>query len=198
MYACQVGKTQAPSVGGVTASWTRADRIWVGSLFGVALALRLIHLLTIRDSPFFIHLMLDPLMYDEWGRRIAAGAWIGESAFFQDPLYAYFLGVLYALVGQRFLVVVVVQGLLGALVSPLLYLAARRWFGRAPAAAAGLLAAFYLPAIYYDALILKTWMTLFLVALAMWLLSRALSPLPRTGPGRGVGCGSVSCWAWPA
>jgi 4-amino-4-deoxy-L-arabinose transferase-like glycosyltransferase len=138
----------------------------------------LVHLLTIRDSPFFNHLMLDPLMYDDWGRRIAGGAWVGEAAFFQDPLYAYFLGVLYAIGGHHHVLVVAVQSLLGALVAPLVYLASRRWFDDPAALFAGLVAVVYPPSVYYGGLILKTWLTLFLVALVLWQLSRALARPP--------------------
>jgi 4-amino-4-deoxy-L-arabinose transferase-like glycosyltransferase len=146
--------------------------IWPLVLGLSALALRLAHLLTVRDSPFFSYLMLDNLMYDEWGMRIAAGDWLGRGAFFQDPLYAYLLGVEYSLFGHHYLPVLAVQCLLGALVPPLLYLAARRWFGRTAAFIAGAIAALYLPSIYYEGMILKSWMALFLVAVLVWLLSR--------------------------
>ena len=56
-------------------------------MFIVALAPRLIHLLTIRDSPFFSILYIDPGWYDEWGQRIASGQLIGDGPFFLDPLY---------------------------------------------------------------------------------------------------------------
>ncbi len=147
--------------------------IWPLVLGLAALALRLVHLLTVRDSPFFSYLMLDNLMYDEWGMRIAAGEWLGRGPFFQDPLYAYLLGVEYSLFGHHYLPVVAVQCLLGALVPPLLYLSARRWFGRTAAVIAGAIATLYLPSVYYEGMILKTSIALFLVAVLLWLLSRA-------------------------
>jgi len=142
-------------------------------LFAVALALRLVHVATLRHSPFFDTLLLDCKMYDAWGRRIAAGQWLGGEPFFQDPLYAYFLGALYSALGQRMLAVLLVQALLGALVAPLLFLAARRWLSSSTATIAGAVAAVYLPSIYYDGLILKTGLALFLVATLLWQLSRA-------------------------
>jgi 4-amino-4-deoxy-L-arabinose transferase-like glycosyltransferase len=147
--------------------------MWPVVLGLAALALRLAHLLTVRDSPFFSYLMLDNLMYDEWGMRIAAGDWLGQGAFFQDPLYAYFLGVEYLLFGHRYLPAVAVQCLLGAVVPPLLYAATRRWFGGLAAAIAGVIAVIYLPSIYYEGMILKSWMAVFLVSVVLWLLSRA-------------------------
>lgn len=56
----------------------------------------------------------------------------------------------------------------------MIFRAARPWFSRAAAGAAGVIAAIYLPSIYYGGLILKTWMTVFLVTLLLWLISRAL------------------------
>jgi len=154
---------------------TRRDRTICLALFVCAAAIRLIHVATVLDSPFFTHLALDPLAYDEWGVRIAAGNWLGDRIFYQDPLYPYFLGVLYALIGHSYTAVVLVQALLGALVPPLVYAAAARWLGRAPALTAAILAALYAPAIYYEALILKSWMEAFFLALALWMLARAIA-----------------------
>ena len=70
-------------------------------LFCVALALRLSHLATVRESPFFTRLWLDLAFFDEWAQRIAAGDWLGSTLFYQDPLYPYFLGTLYAILGHE-------------------------------------------------------------------------------------------------
>ncbi len=150
------------------------DRTICLALFACAAALRLIHVATVLDSPFFTHLALDPLAYDEWGMRIAAGSWLGDRIFYQDPLYPYFLGVLYTLLGHAYTKVVVVQALLGSLVPPLVYAAARTSIGRGRALTAAVLALLYAPAIYYEALILKSWMEAFFLAVALWLLSRAI------------------------
>src|SRR5689334_12163734 len=66
----------------------------------VALALRVGHLLALQSTLWFEQLDLDPLYFDEWGQRIAAGDWIGNRMFFVDPLYPYFLGGLYAVFGH--------------------------------------------------------------------------------------------------
>jgi 4-amino-4-deoxy-L-arabinose transferase-like glycosyltransferase len=148
-----------------------------------ALIIRLVHQATVQDSPLFTYLVLDNLMYDEWGRSIASGEGLGERIFFQDPLYAYFLGVLYALFGHRYVVVIAIQCLLGALVPGLIFFAARRWFGQLAAIVAAAIAAFYLPAVYYEGMILKSWLALLLVSLFLWLLSRVDDDPPR--------------WLWP-
>lgn len=144
-------------------------------LFALAAALRLLHLWTIRDAPFFTHLFIDPGWYDEWGLRIAQGEWLADQPFFLDPLYPYFIGVVYAVFGHSYTVLGVVQALLGAAVAPLVYLAGREHFPRPVPALAGAIAVGYLPAIYFGAIVMKPGLSLVLVSLGLWLLSRAWS-----------------------
>ena len=58
---------------------------------------------------------IDEASYDEWASEIAAGEWMGEEVFFQEPLYPYFLGTLYAVFGRDLLVVRLIQAALGVL-----------------------------------------------------------------------------------
>lgn len=176
-----------------TKSSRRTDGRWTLALFLLALLPRVVHLLTFRDSPFFSILVLDPLMYDEWGWALARGEGPVGRVFFQDPLYAYFLAAVYSVFGHRYLPVAAIQLLLGALVAPLSYMAARPWFGRPAACVAGVVSALYVPAIYYDGLVLKTSLGLFLVAALLASLSLAVrrrSPLlwGVAGVVLGLGC----------
>ncbi|HXV78102.1 MAG TPA: glycosyltransferase family 39 protein, partial [Candidatus Polarisedimenticolaceae bacterium] len=150
---------------------SRRVAVW---LFAVGLALRLVHLLTVRDSALFNLLYIDPKLYDEWGLAIAGGRLLGEAPFFLDPLYPYVIGAIYAVTGRSLVAVAVVQVVLGACVAPLTYDAARRWFDPAVAGLAGAVAVVYPPSIYYSVVLLKPGIAIFLVALALWLLARAL------------------------
>jgi 4-amino-4-deoxy-L-arabinose transferase-like glycosyltransferase len=170
----QPGRQVDPATVQADAPPVRASTGWCLALFALSAALRGIHLATVTGSKYFTHLGLDPLFFDEWGRRIAGGEWLGGGVFYQDPLYPYFLGTLYSLFGSSHVAAVAVQLLLGSLVAPMVFAAAARWFGKREAAVAGLLAATYLPSIYYEAIVLKTWMDVFLAAAALLALSRAL------------------------
>jgi Flp pilus assembly protein TadD len=140
-----------------------------------AFALRAAHLCTVRDSPLVRYLFLDPLHYDSWGRRIAGGEWLGDSVFFQDPAYAYLLGMVYRAFGPSPMIVASIQSAVGSLLGPVLFLSARRWLG-APAAWAGAaIASIYPASIYYDGLIEKTSMATFLIAATFWALSGAVA-----------------------
>jgi hypothetical protein len=46
-------------------------------VFGIALAVRLVHLWQMRDAPVFSVLMGDARGYNEWAQTIAGGQWLG-------------------------------------------------------------------------------------------------------------------------
>src|SRR5512145_749304 len=143
-------------------------------VFGVALGVRLIHLWQMREAPVFSVLMGDSRSYDEWARRIAAGEWLGTDVFYQAPLYPYFLGAIYAMLGRDLAIVRVCQAMVGALSCATLSLAAERVFSRRAGLIAGLGLALYAPAIFFDALIQKTVLDVFFLCLALWILGRLI------------------------
>jgi tetratricopeptide (TPR) repeat protein len=156
------------------------------AIFLAALTVRLVHLFQIRRAPFFALLMGDARSYHTWAQQIAAGDWIGRDVFYQAPLYPYFLGLVYTLSGETSpMMVRVWQAVIGSLACVLLGFAAWRLFSRQAGRAAGLMLAFYAPAIFFDGLIQKSVLDAFLVCLTLALLSRLL-----TQPGRPV------AWLW--
>jgi hypothetical protein len=86
---------------------------WLALVLTLAAGLRLAHVLALRDTPWFDHLVVDPGYYDQWAQRLAAGDWLGERAFYMDPLYPYALAGLYRLFGRDLLLVRLVQVVLG-------------------------------------------------------------------------------------
>ena len=112
----------------------------------------------LADPPGAVFLSADGRRrgYDEWARRIAEGEWLGTDVFYQAPLYPYFLGAIYALLGRDLFVVRVCQAIVGALSCATLSMAAERLFSRRAGLIAGLGLALYAPAIFFDALIQKT------------------------------------------
>jgi tetratricopeptide (TPR) repeat protein len=141
-------------------------------IFGVALAVRLVHVWQMRRSPFFSLLMGDSRGYDEWAQRIAGGEWLGHEVFYQAPLYPYLLGVIYAVAGRHLLLVRIIQAMIGSASCALLALAAARWFSKRAGVAAGVMLALYAPAIFFDGLLQKSVLDVFFVCLALWLISR--------------------------
>jgi tetratricopeptide (TPR) repeat protein len=152
------------------ATYSRLPVICVG-VFGLALLLRLAYLHTIRDIGFFEQPLSDGLIYDQRAQEIAAGDLRGSADFVHAPLYAYVLGGVYCTVGRDLWAARVFQAILGAGGCVLLLLAGRRFFSTRVGVAAAFLLAVYPPALFFDGLIQKTSLALFLSTLLLWLLA---------------------------
>ena len=143
-------------------------------IFGCAFLLRLSYLFQIDSIPLFSHLAGDGRTYDEWGQRIAAGDWLGKGVFYQAPLYPYFLGILQAILWHNLWLIRLLQITLGAISCAWVFLVGRKLFSREAGIASGLILACYAPAIFFDALIEKTILDLFLLSVLLLLLSRTI------------------------
>jgi len=124
---------------------------------------------------------IDEASYDSWAREIAAGDVVGKEIFFQEPLYPYALGGVYAAAGddpaRQRSVARYAQAVLGALTCVLVALLAAKLFGESAGLLAGLALALYAPAIWFCALLLKP--NLFLPLLAAFLLRLVDAQRPR-------------------
>ena len=136
-------------------------------IFAVALIVRLLHVWQMRGTLFFSVLMGDSRGYDVWARQLAAGDWIGSDVFYQAPLYPYFLGIVYAIVGRDLLAVRLIQAVLGGVSSVALGYAAARLVAPAAGLVAGLMLALYPPAIFFDGLLQKSVLDVLLVCLSL-------------------------------
>lgn len=145
--------------------------MWI--LFALALAVRAAYFWSVWDAPAVRYAMGDAEAYQERALAILAGQWFEDDAFYQDPLYPYFLALSYAIFGAGFGFHLCVQALLSSLTAVLIYWIGLRVFGAWSGALAGVFAALYGPLLYYDALLLKVSLSLFLVTVAFVLLLRA-------------------------
>jgi len=143
---------------------------------GLALALRLVHLVEVADTPFFRHLHTDPSMYNRWAVKITEGDWLGRSkpVFYLGPLYPYFLAVIYSVVGASKMAACLVQIILSALSAGLVYHLGRQLSGTVSGLIAGLLAAFCGMLIFFSSLILGATLIIFLDLLMLVLLVSGL------------------------
>ncbi len=162
----------SPPVPEHAAPWNRRDAVL---LFGIALLLRLAHVVLSRGDPVFDVPMLDAEYLVAWGRSIASGDLLGSperTAYFRTPLYPFFLGAIFRLPGDDLLTARLVQAGLGAVVPVLAAAVAARRFGRTAAWSAGLLAASAWPLLHYGRELLLTSLAVFLVALLLFAWDR--------------------------
>ena len=149
-------------------------RKWPGPLILIgflALLIRLIYLLELRGAPLLSVVIGDARQYDLWAAKIASGHWIGSEVFYQTPLYPYLLAVIFKVGGHSLFAVRVVQAILGATSCVFLGLAGRRFFSQRVGLIAAALLAIYPPAIFFDGLIQKASVDLFLTTLLLSLLA---------------------------
>jgi 4-amino-4-deoxy-L-arabinose transferase-like glycosyltransferase len=123
---------------------------WLPAIvFGVALVVRVLYLLSIRDAYFFDHLQTEPQHYDAWAGDILRGAAGVSLPFDEAPAFPYGLAAIYAIAGHSIMAACVVQALLGAGAAAAIAIVARRIAGDRAAAIAGGIAALYGPFIYF-------------------------------------------------
>src|SRR5262245_19571153 len=138
--------------------WTpwRDDRTAVVLLVAVALAVRGTLLVAIAGTPYFEIGNSDSTAYQRWAARLAAGGWLPTGTFYQSPFYAYFLAVLYRLVGIGPWAPRVVQVAVGSLNPALVYAIGARLFSRRVGWLAGLGLALYGPIVLEEITFSKT------------------------------------------
>jgi len=155
---------------------TSQDRLkWMMVIFAAAFSIRLLYLIQIQSIPLFYLLPGDGRTYDEWAQRIAAGDWLGSGVFYQAPLYPYFLGVMQFTFGHDLWAIRIIQALLGSVSCVLIFLAGEKLFSRTAAIAAGLMLGFYAPAVFFDGVIDKSVLDVFLLSMLVWVLLGAAS-----------------------
>jgi tetratricopeptide (TPR) repeat protein len=148
---------------------------WVGvaGVAAAALAIRLVHVWQTRATSLVQPEELDPGFYYGWAKSIAAGDLIGKAPFVQSPLYAYLLGFFMAVCGTAVTPILIAQTLCGAATVALTCLAGRLYFDARRGLLAGLLLAFYGPFVFYEGMVMKTFLSPFLAILLALVLGMA-------------------------
>lgn len=139
-------------------------------LFAIALIPRLLHLLMIADNPFFHFPIIDSQINDNWAGNIASGNWLGRGPFWQAPLYPYFLGIIYTILGHDLFLARIIQIILGSVNCLLLYRIARTAFNSKVALVSFLIAAFYGPFLFFENELLNPVLMIFFNLLAVLIL----------------------------
>ncbi len=156
----------AKSLGGRRLALTAAAVILL------AFALRFVFFYQMARSPIAGMVIEDAKTYNDWGRAIAAGDWRGSEVFYALPLYGYFLGGVYALVGPHLQAVKLLQVLIGTANCALLLLLGLRLFSPAVALIAAFAMSVYGWLIVYDSALLSPVLIIFLELVAFLFLLR--------------------------
>jgi hypothetical protein len=164
----------------------------------VALAVRLLHAWFISRTPFFEGPVIDGAVNKQLALELAGGHELG-AAFYQPPLYPFFLSLLYRVGLSSAWSVAIVQSLMGSGTAVILVAVGRRFTARielkrAVGLICGLSAALYGPFILFDLELLPPSLVDLLLAGALLLALRA-GPLSAADAALGLLSGlAISGW----
>ena len=148
----------------------RNEYLFLGSIFVLAFCLRLIYTLQIQTLPTFEVLIVDAFSYNEWAKNIIQNSWLGDKAFYQAPLYPYFIALIYKIFGIKLFAVRIIQVLMSSATCLLYYYISKKYWGVRAGVIASLLATFYNIYIFYVPMHLKPTLYIFLETLCVLLL----------------------------
>ena len=123
-------------------------------VFVIALVVRLIYIWQIKSIPLFDAPIVDAVMYDQSAMKIVRSTPVTK-AFYQAPLYSYFLALIYKIFGHDYLLPRLFQSIIGAVNCVMIMRIGERLFGWRAGLLAGYIAAFYGPLIYFDGELLR-------------------------------------------
>jgi len=163
------------------------EKRWLWFLFALAWVLRIVVAVEYEHRhPLAERPVIDEAAYEDWALEVAGGELVGDEVFFQEPLYAYWLGSVLFVFQERPLPAGAelpsdrqrtaarhIQCLYGALTVVFVYLVTRRLFGARAAAVAGLGLATYGPLVMFPAYFLKPNLLLPILSGLVLLLVRA-------------------------
>jgi len=150
------------------------QRAWISlAVFVLAFALRAAYVFQVWSHPAARLPILDADAYRRIALEIRAGDWLGDAVYYLDPLYPFFLAGIYSVIEPDTRGVLLVQAFLDSVSVVITMLIARRLFGDRSAIVAGLLAATYEVYFYYDGLLQKEALMIFLLTSALLLILRA-------------------------
>jgi Tfp pilus assembly protein PilF len=142
-------------------------------VFVLALIVRLVYLLQVRHTPVLDFFYIDSEYYHNWAVSIARGDLLGGTKiFFAAPFYAYFLALIYRVLGSQYLAALLIQIVIGSFSCVLLFRIAQKYFDQRTAVLAGAIAAVYPVFIFYDAMLLKENLMVFFTLLFIVLYAR--------------------------
>lgn len=136
-------------------------------IYFLALGVRVLYLTAYLGSALAGHYRTDHQFYRDWGYAIARGHWESD-VYTQSPMYAWMLGGWYALTGGHEAGLLLIQTLIGSGTCWLIYATAHELFDRRVALIAGMCAALYGPFVFFDVMIMKTFLSPFLTMLVLY------------------------------
>ena len=134
-------------------------------VFILALFIRLIYLNQIIPTPILHGLVADAEKYDNLALQIMKGNLTYKEFIYLNPLYPFFLALIYLVCGHSHTSVVIIQGIIDSISCILIYYIASMLFNKKVAILAAFIYAFYGIAIFYTGILLAPTVVVFFTLL---------------------------------
>jgi hypothetical protein len=143
-------------------------------IFAAVLFVRLFALSRLAFSPFLVPASGDMHFYDQWAKQILQGQITSGNAFYGLPLYAYWLALIYKVMGYGPFVPGLLQAMFDAGTAVIIFKLGHRVFANSALSFASALAwAFVTPAQAYTAILMPTSVYIFAFWFLAWLIIRS-------------------------
>lgn len=157
----------------------RFDVRCVVAIFLLAVCIRGLYLYDSSDNPTFGLPVVDSRTYDSIARDVTERGLFTQDLFWQAPFYPLFLSAVYLVTGGSILAAKIFQMFLAGVTCVLVYFLGVRIFNRRIGLFAGILAAMYMPLVFYDGELLATgWAAFWSVLLVIGFIRTAEKPDP--------------------
>jgi 4-amino-4-deoxy-L-arabinose transferase-like glycosyltransferase len=171
----KAGRANAGKSGGRSAAFQldqRSTRIGLAAILAFSAGLGLVSVFQYMKSPFFTMPVVDEAAYVNWARDLADGV-SGRGVFYQAPLYPYFLTIIFKVSGDSLLAVRLIQACLGVACVYLVFWTGRRLMGDSAGLIAATVMALYRGLYFFDLLLLKAGLFVFISSASLALGVRA-------------------------
>jgi len=144
----------------------------VFALFFLSLFARLFYLWELRNTPFFHVPIVDEYVYDHMAVAILKGL-PEQNGVFRSPLYPMFLAVCYSIFGHSIATVRIIQMVIGAVSTIVIYRMTAHFLDRKRAVTAAFIYALYWPAIFFqgELLIISIFCILLILSVYLFFIS---------------------------
>ncbi|MBU1061219.1 MAG: glycosyltransferase family 39 protein [Candidatus Omnitrophica bacterium] len=152
--------------------------VFIFLVFLAAFLIRIVYVFQVLEFPLTEYSVrsqtFDQYGFDTNALFISQGNWLGDGeAFEKEPLYSYFLALIYRIFGYSHFIVYIIQALLTSLGVILIFKITSHLFNRSVGYIASIILAFYSISIFYDALLLRASLVTFLNILLCYFLIKA-------------------------
>lgn len=153
-------------------------------VFSFALIIRIIYIYHQMENPFSLAPISDSATYIlEAEGILKSGNWLGKQVFSSGgaAFYDYFLAIIFTLFGKNYLIVRIIQHLMGAMSCGTIYLIGRRLYGHSIGLIIGLWSSIFSPFLFHEGLLLTSASTILFLSLSIYYLMLSVESLnPRT------------------